>query len=146
MAGEYEVNIAHSFGIEFDGLVCKSISEVSGLKMEQDVVESKQNTPDGKPILIKTAGLPKGGEVTLVRALTADKGFHDWVRDSRLMDMSKARRGGSIIMYNLQGQEIRRYALTNAWPKSIEITALKAGDNTVMTEKMVLVFEDMQPQ
>ena len=30
--------VGHSFGLEFDGITIKSITEVSGLKMEQDVI------------------------------------------------------------------------------------------------------------
>ena len=38
--------VGHSFGIEIDGVVIKSITEVSGMKMEQDVIEYKSNTAD----------------------------------------------------------------------------------------------------
>jgi hypothetical protein len=31
--------VGHSFGLEFDGITIKAINEVSGLKIEQDVVE-----------------------------------------------------------------------------------------------------------
>ena len=50
--------VGHSFGLEFDGITIKSITEVSGLKMEQDVVELKQNGPDGKYVIKK---LPVAG-------------------------------------------------------------------------------------
>ena len=39
--------VGHSFGLEFDGITIKSITEISGLKIEQDVVELKENGPDG---------------------------------------------------------------------------------------------------
>ena len=32
-------SVGHSFGLEFDGVMIKSITEISGLKIEQDVVE-----------------------------------------------------------------------------------------------------------
>jgi phage tail-like protein len=142
--GEYDVSIAHSFGIEVDGIQIKHISEVSGLKLEQDVVEAKMNTPDGKPILVKMPGLPKAGEVTLVRNLTGDTSFDTWIKDSRFGQVDKIRKGGSIILYDLNSAVVKRYKLTNAWPKSLEVNALKAGDNTVVTEKLVVVFEDME--
>jgi phage tail-like protein len=144
--GEYDVSIAHSFGIEVDGIAVQHISEVSGLKMEQDVVEVKANTPDGKPILVKMPGLPKAGEVTLVRGLTDDKNFDSWIKDSRFGQADQIRKGGSIILYDLYGAEVKRYKLTNAWPKSIEINALKAGDNSIVTEKLTVVFEDMEAE
>ena len=62
--------VGHSFGLEFDGITIKSITEVSGLKIEQDVVELKQNGPDGKYDIKKLPGRPKAGECTLTRGLT----------------------------------------------------------------------------
>lgn len=38
-------SVGHSFGLEIDGIVIKSITEVSGLKMEQDVVEGETAAP-----------------------------------------------------------------------------------------------------
>jgi phage tail-like protein len=143
---EYDVNIAHSFGIEVDGIQIKHITEVSGLKLEQEVVEVNANTPDGKPILVKMPGLPKAGEVTLTRGLTSDVSFDTWIKDSRFGQVDQIRKGGSIIMYDLYGDEVKRYKLTNAWPKSIEINTLKAGDNSIVTEKLVVVFENMEAE
>ena len=62
---DMDAGVGHSFGLEFDGVQIKSITEVSGLKMEQDVIELKQNTPDGKFMIKKLPGRPKAGEVTL---------------------------------------------------------------------------------
>jgi phage tail-like protein len=143
---EYDVSIAHSFGLEVDGIQIKHITEVSGLKLEQDVVEVHHQTADGKPILVKMPGLPKAGEVTLTRGLTQDASFDQWVKDSRFGQAEKIRKGGSIIMYDLYGSEVKRYKLTNAWPKSIEINSLKAGDNSIVTEKLVVVFENMEAE
>jgi phage tail-like protein len=143
---EYDVSIAHSFGLEVDGIQIKHITEVSGLKLEQDVVEVHHQTADGKPILVKMPGLPKAGEVTLTRGLTADASFDQWVKDSRFGQAEKIRKGGSIIMYDLYGSVVKRYKLTNAWPKSIEINTLKAGDNSIVTEKLVVVFENMEAE
>jgi phage tail-like protein len=143
---EYDVSIAHSFGLEVDGIQIKHITEVSGLKLEQDVVEVHHQTADGKPILVKMPGLPKAGEVTLTRGLTQDASFDQWVKDSRFGQADKIRKGGSIIMYDLYGSVVKRYKLTNAWPKSIEINSLKAGDNSIVTEKLVVVFENMEAE
>ena len=34
---DMDASVGHSFGLEIDGVVIKQISEVTGLKMEQDV-------------------------------------------------------------------------------------------------------------
>lgn len=141
---DLDTSVGHSFGLEFDGVQIKQINEVSGLKMEQDVIELKQNTADGKYIIKKLPGRPKAGEVTLTRGLTDDNSFSKWVKDAHFGKMPDARKGGAIIVYDYEGNALKRYKLTNAWPKSLEIGSLKAGDTNVLTEKLVLTYEQME--
>jgi phage tail-like protein len=140
---DLDTSVGHSFGLDVDGVMIKQITEVSGLKMEQDVIELKQNSNDGKYMIKKLPGRPKAGEVTLTRGLTADTSFEKWVKDSRFGKMPNARKGGAIVVFDYEGQPIKRYRLTNAWPKSLEIGTLKAGDTTVLTEKLVITYEEM---
>jgi phage tail-like protein len=140
---ELDSSVGHSFGIEMDGVVFKQIQEVTGLKLEQDVIELKQNTPDGKFMIKKLPGRPKAGEVTLTRGLTSDTSFEKWIKDSRFGKMGAARKGGSIIVFDYEGKAIKHYKMTNAWPKSLEIGTLKAGDTSVLTEKLVITYETL---
>jgi len=136
--------VAHSFGLEVDGITIKQISEVSGLKMEQDVIELRQNTGDGKYVVKKLPGRPRAGEVTLVRGLTADQSFEKWAQEARFGRMTSARKGGAIIVYDFENNPIKRYKLTNAWPKSLEISTMKAGDTNVLTETLVVTYEQLE--
>jgi phage tail-like protein len=140
---DLDTSVGHSFGLEWDGVVIKQINEVSGLKMEQDVIELKQNTSDGKYVIKKLPGRPKAGEVTLTRGLTADNSFEKWVQSAHFGKMGDARKGGAIIVYDYEGTAIKRYKFINGWPKSLEIGSLKAGDTSVLTEKLVLHFEGL---
>ena len=141
---DFDSSVGHSFGLEFDGVVIKQISEVSGLKFEQDVIELKQNTHDGKYVIKKLPGRPKAGEVTLTRGLTDDRSFQNWIQKSHFGKMSDARKGGAIIVYDFEGQAIKRYKLQNAWPKTLELGALKAGDTNVLTEKLTVTYEQIE--
>lgn len=145
---ELDKAVGHSFGLEFDGVQIKQIQEVSGLKMEQDVIELKQNVaPDGKYVIKKLPGRPKAGEVTLIRSVTSDNSFDKLVRDTRSREMhDNARKGGAIVVYDFEGNPLKRYKLTNAWPKSLEIGALKAGDTSILTEKLVITYEELEPE
>ncbi|HEV2783958.1 MAG TPA: phage tail protein [Actinophytocola sp.] len=143
---DLDTSVGHSFGLEVDGITIKQISEVTGLKMEQDVIELKQNTADGKYINKKLPGRPKAGEVTLTRGLTEDSSFEKWIKDSHFGKMGSARKGGAIIVYDYEGTALKRYKLTNCWPKSLEIGSLKAGDTSVLTEKLVIVHEGLEAQ
>jgi phage tail-like protein len=143
---DFDGAVGHSFGLEFDGITIKQITEVSGLKMEQDVVEYKSNSSDGKYHFKKLPGRPKPGEVTLTRALTADNSFDKWQKSSHFGKMGEARKGGAIVVYDYEGTPVKRYKLTNAWAKSVEIGGLKAGDTSVLTEKITLVHEGMEAE
>jgi phage tail-like protein len=143
---ELDSAVGHSFGLEFSGVQINSITEVSGLKMETDVIELKENGPDGKYVIKKLPGRWKAGEVTLTRGLTGDSSFEKWVKDSQFGKMTDVRKGGAIIVFDYEGAAIKRYNLTNAWPKSLEISSLKAGDTSVLTEKLVLTYERLEPE
>jgi phage tail-like protein len=141
---EFDSSVGCSFGLEFDGVMIKQISEVSGLKFEQDVIELKQNTNDGKYVIKKLPGRPKAGEVTLTRGLTDDKSFQEWVQKSHFGKMGEARKGGAIMVFDFEGQAIKRYKLKNAWPKTLEVGSLKAGDTSVLTEKITITYEEIE--
>lgn len=144
---ENDSSVGHSFGLEFDGIQINHITECTGLKMEQDVIEYKSNTAaDGKYLIKKLPGRWKAGECTLTRPLTDNNSFEKWVKDSQLGKMKDARKGGAIIVYDYEGNALKRYKITNAWPKSLELGSLKAGDTSVLTEKLVLTYEQCEPE
>ena len=139
---DHDSFVGHSFGLEIDGIIIKQITEVTGLKMEQDVIELKQNTPDGKYIIKKLPGRWKAGEVTLTRGLTDDQSFEKWIKDVAVRQDARRPQGRRDHRLRLRGQRaVKRYKLTNAWPKSLEIGSLKAGDTSVLTEKLVVTYE-----
>src|SRR5262245_20323254 len=140
---DLDTSVGHSFGAEYDGVTIKAIQEVSGLKFDQDVIELKQNMPDGKYVIKKLPGRPKAGEVTLTRGLTADNSFEKWVETSHFGKMADARKNGAIIVFDYEGAEIKRYTMRNAWPKTLEIGSMKAGDTSVLTEKITITFEEL---
>ncbi len=114
------------------------IQEVSGLKLEQTVVELKENTVDGKYVNRFLPGRPKPCKIVLTRALTESSSFNDWIKDSRIGDMAKVRKGGAIVVFDYKQQPIRRYNLTDVWPESLEISSMKSGDQSLLTEKLTL--------
>src|SRR6476469_1069733 len=137
-------SVGHSFGLEIDGIQITHITEVSGLKMEQDVIELKENGTDGKYNIKKLPGRWKAGEVTLTRGLTGDQSFEKWIKDSQFGKMADVRKGDAIIVYDFECAPIKRYTLTNAWPKSLEISTFFSGNATATTEKLVVTYERME--
>jgi phage tail-like protein len=143
---ELDTSVGHSFGLEIDGNVITEIHEVDGLKLEQDVIELRLNAADGKFVIKKLPGRFKAGEVTLTRGLTDDQSFENWVQSSGLGKSSAARTGGAIIVFDFDGNPIKRLKLENVSLKSLQSGAVKAGDSSVLTEKLVLTFEGLEAE
>jgi phage tail-like protein len=141
---EFDSSVTHSIGLEVDGVVIENIIEVSGLKMEQVVIELREGTAEGGHSIKKLPGGWKAGEFTLTRALSQDDSFDKWIKKSQLGATDDVRKNGSVIVFDAEGQEIKRYKFSNAWPKSLEIGTLKAGDTGVLTEKLVLTYERLE--
>jgi phage tail-like protein len=142
---EPDSSVGYSFGLEIDGVVIHAIQEVGGLKMEREVIEMEENTPDGNDIISKLPGRPKAGELTLTRTLTSDSSFEKWFKAADVGKPSDARKGGAIIVYDYEGQALKRYKLTNAWPKSLELSTFKAGDTNLLAEKLTITYEALEP-
>jgi phage tail-like protein len=136
--------VGYSFGLEFDGITIKAITEVTGLKMQQDVVEYRQNGSGGEYHIRRLPGHHKTPDITLTRRLTADQNFDHWVENCRDGTMADVRKGGAIIVFDDRGNPIKRYKLINTWPKSLELCSLKAGDITYLSEKLILSCESIE--
>jgi phage tail-like protein len=134
----------YSFGLTLDGIEIKAITEVSGLKMEHDVIEIKQNTPGGVYVLKAVPGRRKRATITLTRPLDGTQSFDQWIKHVHQGDMSSARITASISLYDVKGDVLKSYKLINAWPSALEIGSLKAGDTSVLTEKLTLTAEDVE--
>jgi phage tail-like protein len=140
----YDTGVGWSFGLEVDGVEIKEIQEVDGLKLEADEIELKHNTIDGKYINKRLPGRKKAGEITLTRGITGSKSWVDWIDNVFKGDMKSARKNGVIKLYNYMGDQTMEFKFTNGWPKSLEISALKAGDTSVVTEKLTIVHEGLE--
>ena len=142
---DIDSSVGHSFGLEVDGVQISRISEVTGLKMEQDVVELKEEGPDGKAVIRRLPGRWKSPDVTMTRGLTSDASFRNWVKLAQDAEANGARKSGAISIFDQQGTLLAKYVFTNAWPRSLEVASLESGDTSVLIERLVLVLEPLEP-
>jgi phage tail-like protein len=142
---DFDTGVGWSFGLEIDGIVIKEIQEIDGLKLEVDAIEMKHNTSDGKYVNKKLPGRPKAGEITLTRGVTGDTGWHAWIKLVMEGNMPSARKGGQINIYDFMGTTVQSFKFTNGWAKSVEYGSMKAGDTSVLTEKLTIAHEGLEP-
>lgn len=145
--------IAHSFFLEIDGNVISSLSGVSGLDIEVEVVTTTQAGPKGQMQTIKTLGNQvKSPDLSLTRMAPADSGgdglwkwFND-VRDKgmKVKDRGGVRKNGSIVVYDTSNAEVARYNFYNAWPSKISTDAFSVDGNDAVKETITLVCERVE--
>jgi phage tail-like protein len=141
---EYDTGVGWSFGLEIDGIEIKDIQEVDGLKLESDEIELKANTLDGKYVNKRLPGRKKAGELTFTRGITSDKTWFTWIDHVFKGDIMAARKHGVVKIYNYKGELAQEFKFINGWPKSVEVSTLKAGDTSVVTEKLTMVHEGLE--
>lgn len=135
----------HRFGVQLGGVTVESIKEISGLTVEQDVVETQQVTDRGKPINKKQPGGHKGGEVTITRGMDQSPEFTDWINKTLLDgDVDGARQNLTIEIQDPKGDTVRRMQLFDAWVSRWEGPGLNATQSTGAEEKATITFERIE--
>jgi phage tail-like protein len=135
----------HRFGVQLGGVAVESVQEISGLTVDQAVVEVPGVTSTGRPFIKKQPGAFKGGEVTLTRGLDKSTALSEWINktlnEGAVLD---ARQNLTIEVKDTQGNTVRRVDLMNAWASKWEGPSLKAGDTGAATEQVTITFEEIQ--
>ncbi|MFD9890222.1 phage tail protein [Amycolatopsis sp. NPDC059027] len=133
----------HIFGLQLGGYEVESIQEVSGLTVEEDVVEVKQ-VVDGKLVIRKQPGARKGGEVTITRGLDQSSEFTKWITETLNNGaVEAARQNITIEIKQADGSTVRRMQLMQGWASKWEGPSFKAGESSAALEKVTITFEEI---
>ena len=79
----------------------------------------------------------------MIVGLTGENSFDAWIKDARFGRMKDARKGAAIIVYDYEGNPIKRYKLTNAWPKALEIGTLEGRRSERADRRLVVTYEEL---
>ena len=133
---------AARFELTIDGHSLAVFSELVGISSAVDIENVRLDT-NRKHKLKKLPGKRTPPTVTLKRGMTRNIELAAWHELVILGDVA-ARKNVTLTMYDVAGDPVVRYHLTNAWPSKLEIGALKAGASSVLMETVTLVAEFMQ--
>jgi phage tail-like protein len=133
---------AARFELTIDGHSLAVFSELVGISSSVDIEHVRVDT-NPKRKLKKLPGKRTPPTVTLKRGMTRNIELAAWHELVILGDVA-ARKNVTLTMYDVTGDPVVRYHLTNAWPSKLEIGALKAGASSVLTETVTLVAEFIQ--
>jgi phage tail-like protein len=56
-------------------------------------------------------------------------------------DVSKARKDGSIMMFDQEGTEVARWNFTAGWPSKVSGPSVKSDSNEIGVEELTIVHE-----
>ena len=134
----------HIFGVQLGGYLVESVQEVSGLSVEEEVVEVKQVTSDGKQIIRKQPGARQAGEITIVRGIDQSSAFTDWIKETLNNGaVNTARQNLTIEIMDSTKETVRRIQLMQGWASKWEGPSLKAGESGAASETVTITFEEI---
>lgn len=137
--------IAGNFILEMDKARVASVSEVAGMDLETESVDTWVTLPDGKLQLYKSPAKPKYGQITAKRPIDSDKQLYEWYAkslktqnpDGKASQFIGSARGTlSIILQDVGGTEIIRWNALDAWVCSYKVNGADASKNEVMKEEV----------
>ncbi len=133
-----------TFAVELGKFQVETVQDVSGLTLEQDVVEVRQVSATGELIVRKQPGARKSGEITITRGMDKSTAFTDWIKATLVnADLDSARQNITIALKDAQKQTVRRIHLTNAWASRWEGPQLGAANSGIATEQVTITYEDI---
>ena len=129
------------FKLEIQGIVQAGFSDCSGFDSSTDPVEYREG--DEPATFRKLPGLTKYGNVTLKWGVTDSKEIWDWRKEVVDGKMKNARRNGSIIMLDEDGEEKVRWNFLNGWPTKFDPADLNAKGNEVAIDTLEITHEGL---
>jgi phage tail-like protein len=133
---------AHYFALELDGEEIAHFQECSGLKSTAQVYEIEEGGLNGRTH--KRVGQSRWENITLRYATSMSTRLLEW-RDEYVQDRFTRRpsTSGAIIMYDLDGQEIRRFSFTGAFPVSWEGPQLTSSSSELAIETLEIAHDGL---
>jgi len=133
---------AFQFLVEIDGISNARFQEVGGLDATTDVIEYREGGD-----LLGTRKLPgqtKHSNLSLKRGYTDDKQLFKWYEDVMTGRTEKIRRNISVIQINMQGQEVLRWNIFQAFPVKYTAPSFNAKGNDLSIETLEVAYERIE--
>src|SRR3954452_19370046 len=134
--------ISFQFSLELNGMTGYS-TEVTGILSESPVATHKVVNDAAKEVTLQLPGRTDGDQMTFKRGLTSNREFWEWRQLVITGQLKEARVDGSVVMYDRDYVEVRRWNFINAWPSKISGPQISADSNDFAIEELTIVHEGM---
>src|SRR5262245_11635518 len=122
------------FRVEIGGVDAGFFKEVSGLTIEQEVIEAREGGQNGA--ITKLPGVRKFTNIIMKRGFIGDSALYDWL-------VSLQRKNGRIVMLNARGAEVVAFEFRNGFPAKWTGPELDASKNEVAIETIEIAHEGL---
>jgi len=130
---------AYTFFVEIDGIAQAAFSECSGLEASIDVMEYQEG--GFSDYVHKLPGRVRYSDLTLKHGTAGSDALWKWFRN--VTQGKVERKNLSIILYDQTGSEVRRWSFAEAYPIKWTGTELRAGENKVAIDTLVIVHRGL---
>ena len=127
------------FQVEIEGIVHAGFSDCSGFGSNIEVTEYREGGDDK---IRKLANLAKYNNITLKWGLTDSDDIYMWYQKATKGIIQ--RKEGSIIVFDLEGNEKVRWNFEGAWPTKWDGPDFSAKGNDVAIETLELACEKIE--
>jgi phage tail-like protein len=128
------------FRVEIDGIVQATPCRISGIGAAIECIEYREGAD---PLQVRQlGGLPKYGTLILSYGLTNSKELYEWFKSG--IDGKVEPKKISIIASDLQGNDMARWNLLNAWPARYQAPDFNGKGNDVALETFEIVYEGLE--
>jgi phage tail-like protein len=128
------------FHVEIQGIQEAFFRECSGLEAETEVLSYEEGGMNDHPH--KLPGRTKFPNVSLKRGMTDSKTLWEWY--SKVIDGKIERKNVSIVLYDQQGSEVKRWSFERAYPTKWVGPGIKSDENAIAIETLEMVHEGMK--
>ena len=138
-----DLTTTFKFALEIDGVNLGYFKKCSGIASENEIIEFKEATKEGRMVIRKVPGPMKWGDISLDRRLDSSLALWEWRKQVIDGDVDSARRNGSIVAYDSQSAEVARWNFEAGWPSKWQGADFDAGANEVATESVTITHEGL---
>jgi phage tail-like protein len=140
-SGPQDAIAASHFSIVVDGTEIAQFNELQGIATEIDVIEYQGGAASMMGIITKVPGRQKAPNIVLKRGKSTSMEIYGWYEAALLGKHKSAKRNGSLILYDFDGQPASKYHFFNAWISKITLSGMKAGASEILMEEVTIVCE-----
>ena len=140
LASRTDPYLGARFFVEIEGVDQGGFTECTGLQAEVEVTDYQEGGNNG--YVHKLAGRTKFSNVVLKRGVTDSSDLWDWFQDVSRGQIE--RKDVSVVLYNSELEEVRRWNLREAFPSKWVGPAFNATTPAVAIESLELAHHGFE--